>query len=234
MPALRSVPKFSQYIRKIADRHEFPLDVPYAHLRLEMGSFQPLIIEKVGKHFVNVGHLTSGDSMPDPIVTFWINPQNGNWYPAISRMLADGGYPEQLITFADDTPKTFFALSQHDVAGFCEGMWLSALKGQKRLENSEPSWRMDPDKSYILRPDAAPEVIVPRSGTFTLNEMRDVVQDRIAFMYLEANYRLIVGDEMLLPNEPDWNDLASRLAGGAPVAGPVLFTNETFLRSGDE
>jgi hypothetical protein len=120
-------------ITEIAAKHGLNLAASSTHLRLEMEGYQPLVIEKIGRHLVSVAHYAyeNGDAMSDPDVVFFTG--RGDWIATeISQIL---GY-RRAVVLTDDMTEIdgVNPAKQADIAEFAE-MWAENIRSQGWLEH---------------------------------------------------------------------------------------------------
>lgn len=139
-------------ITALAEKHGLDLTRSEAHLRLTMEPYQPLVIEKVGKHLVSVAHYAyqNGDAMSDPDVVFFTNALE--WVPIeITQIL---GYSRAVNLSDDGTQmKTFYPRKQREIATFAN-QWARNIKAQGWLKNGVKDEDPD-DGAIILLPETA-------------------------------------------------------------------------------
>ncbi len=78
MKTTKLMPKI---ITEILAAHGKSLDDADLHLRLEMPSYMPLVIERVGRDRISVAHYfeSNGDLVADPDIVFATNVTEGEW-----------------------------------------------------------------------------------------------------------------------------------------------------------
>lgn len=134
-------------ITALAEKHALDLTLSEAHLRLTMDPYQPLVIEKVGKHLVSVAHYTyqNGDAIADPDMVFFTNAVE--WVAIeITQVM---GYRRVVNLSSDDTQiKTFYPRAQREAATFAN-WWARNIKAQGWLKNGVA----DDDGEIILLPE---------------------------------------------------------------------------------
>jgi len=134
---MKSSPEMRQIITEICHKFNFNLDKVGAYLKLEMESYMPLVIEKIGRNSVAVAHYyyQNGDAIADPEIIFftvgedWIAAEisQPNYYSAPVTM--DGR--KECVWLCPDLK------SQREQAGIAElaQLWAENLRGQGWLES---------------------------------------------------------------------------------------------------
>ncbi len=134
---MKSSPEMRQLILDICQKYNFRLDKIGAYLKLEMESYMPLVIEKIGCNQVSVAHYyyQNGDAIADPDILFftvgedWIAAEisQPNYYSA--PVTGDGS--RECVWLCPDQK------SQREQTGIAElaQMWAENLKSQGWLED---------------------------------------------------------------------------------------------------
>ncbi len=134
---MKSSPEMRQVILDICQKYNFSLDKVGSYLKLEMDSYMPLVIEKIGQNSVAVAHYyyQNGDAIADPEIVFftvgedWIAAEisQPNYYSAPVTM--DGS--KECVWLCPDQK------SQREQAGIAElaRLWAENLRSQGWLEN---------------------------------------------------------------------------------------------------
>lgn len=123
-------PMMQAIIIELADKHDVDLNDRWAHLRLEMGAYQPLVIETVGPHLVSVGHYAevNRDLVPDPQVVFFTGADG--WVPIeITQQL--GG--RRVYARLSDDERRIVPVDAAGVArlvNFVDGLWAKNIRAQ--------------------------------------------------------------------------------------------------------
>ncbi len=136
-----------QIITKIAQKHDLDLAAPSTYLRLEMGVYQPLVIEKTDSFKLSVAHYfeQTGILIGDPQIVFFTG--YAEWVPiAVAQVLP--GYriyahltPDgQKIANVDSVPQT-------DLAGF-GNVWARNIKNQGWLDRAHLGTKVTPNTAH--------------------------------------------------------------------------------------
>jgi len=80
--------KMEQIIKGLATKHGVDLTKPYAYMKLQLGSYMPLVAYNSGDNRLSVIHVNS-DHMADPEIVFWIGSSAG-WMPTEVTQLVGG------------------------------------------------------------------------------------------------------------------------------------------------
>lgn len=127
--------KMQEVITAIAAKYALDLQQKGAHLRLTMPHYDPLVIEVLHEHLVNIAHLYEPRPdirIADPAIAFFTGYDL--WVPVeITQRI--GGY-RIYATLSDDMSDITAVLpaAQADLAGFAE-MWAANIVGQAWLED---------------------------------------------------------------------------------------------------
>jgi len=132
--SMRTSKKMQRIITKIADKHGLDLAAEAARLRLDMPSFDRLVIEKVGKHLVSVAHYfeQEGDLIADPEIVFFTGYEG--WVPIEVTQVIGGTRGYAGLTPDGQDIAWFNPDPQADLADFA-GTWADNIKAQGWLEN---------------------------------------------------------------------------------------------------
>jgi hypothetical protein len=136
---VKTCERMQRIIGEIAAKHGLDLEAPEAHLRLEMPPYEPLVIEKVGRHLVSVAHYycQNGDAIADPDVVFFTG--YSEWVPVEVTLPPPGGYRVYARVSPDGAEITEVDLrGQAELARFVERLWAHNLDGQGWVEGGEP------------------------------------------------------------------------------------------------
>ncbi len=140
---MKTCKQLQRVIEELCACHQVDLGEASAHLRLENGPYEPLVIERIGHQQVSIAHyfFQNGDAIADPDVVVFTG--YAEWVPLSIQQpvvcLAGrelGGY-RTVAELADDGSgiARFYPRAQADVAGFC-AMWARNLRAQGWLERA--------------------------------------------------------------------------------------------------
>jgi hypothetical protein len=191
---MKTCPQMQALIEQLAKKHEVDLAQESAVLQLDMEGYDTLYIANTGRSCVVVAHYReqAGYVQPDPEVVFFLD--SSGWTP-IEVTMVIGGWRAHARLNEDATEITHVnARNQADLADFVEKVWVTNLRLQEWLEQSEP------------RPEAQRIQRRPQSALFSLGR---VVATPGALDALETAGqapqelldRHITGDWGSLPNE---------------------------------
>ena len=133
---MKSSPEMRQIITELCQKYSFSLDKVGTYLKLEMESYMPLVIEKIGPNSVAVAHYyyQNGDAIADPEIVFlvvgddWIAAEisQPNYYSAPVK--TDGS--KECVWLCPDQK------SQREQAGIADlaQLWAENLRSQGWLE----------------------------------------------------------------------------------------------------
>ena len=152
---MKTSQKMQAVITKLAEKHGLDLAAPQAYLRLDMAGFMRLVIMKIGKNQVRIGHYfeQQGGLIPDPEIVFFTG--YAEWVPTKVTQLIGGtrfyGVPTpdgESIVIADEH-------RQADLAEFAE-MWAKNIEAQGWLERGikwdpcDATQRQTPDLGTLM------------------------------------------------------------------------------------
>jgi len=133
---MKSSPEMRQIITELCQKYSFSLDKVGTYLKLEMESYMPLVIEKIGPNSVAIAHYyyQNGDAIADPEIVFlvvgedWIAAEisQPNYYSA--PVIMDGS--KECVWLCPDQK------SQREQAGIADlaQLWAENLRNQGWLE----------------------------------------------------------------------------------------------------
>ena len=126
--------RMQKVIEALAEKHGLDLEADEAHLRLDNPPFEPLVIEKVGRHLVSVAHYyeQGGDQIADPDVVFFTG--YGQWVATEIQHPPPFGWM-QYVKLSDDGEQVTHlkARGQADLASFVAA-WARNLENQGWLD----------------------------------------------------------------------------------------------------
>jgi hypothetical protein len=128
---LKTCERMQRIMTEIAAKHGLDLEAPEAHLRLELPPYEPLVIEKVGRHLVSVAHYyeQNGDLVADPDVVFFTG--YGEWVPLEITLPPPGGYRVYAVVSPDGAEVTRLDVrGQAELADFVEELWAHNVEEQ--------------------------------------------------------------------------------------------------------
>ncbi len=140
---MKTCKQLQAVVEALCARHEIDLRPVGAHLRLENGPFEPLVIERIAEHQVSVAHYYSqnGDLICDPDIVLFTG--YSEWVPISIQQptvclmgRALGGY-RVVAELSDDGSSIarFYPQAQSETASFCN-TWARNLKAQGWLEHA--------------------------------------------------------------------------------------------------
>ena len=134
---MKPCPKMQAVIIQLAQKHEVDIGVVGARMQLELLGFDRLCVERVGQTRIAVAHYfeTQGHLVPEPDVTFYVDPTN-RWIPIDITQSMTGW--QQYAELNDDCTEIidYNRTRQPGLADFCE-QWAQNLHVQDWLENAK-------------------------------------------------------------------------------------------------
>jgi hypothetical protein len=128
---VKTCERMQRIISEIAAKHGLDLEAVEAHLRLELPPYEPLVVEKIGRHLVSVAHYyeQNGDLVADPDVVFFTG--YGEWVPVEITLPPPGGYRVYAAVSPDGAEISHVDFhGQAELASFVEGLWAHNLEAQ--------------------------------------------------------------------------------------------------------
>ena len=126
--------KMQEMITELAAQHGIDLRLPGSYLRLEMPHYDPLVIEVLHEHLVNVAHVYEpypGKNIADPGIAFFMGYDL--WIP-IEVTMRVGGYRIYAVLSPEmDSIVSILPTRQADLAEFAE-IWADNIRDQHWLE----------------------------------------------------------------------------------------------------
>ena len=130
--------KMQEVIAELAKQHGIDLRQRGAYLRLEMQHYDPLVIEVLHEHLVNVAHVYEPyprKYIADPGIAFFTGYDL--WLP-IEITMRVGGYRIYAVLSPElDDIVSILPARQADLAEFAE-IWADNLRDQRWLEEGVP------------------------------------------------------------------------------------------------
>ncbi|MFQ5858413.1 MAG: hypothetical protein ACE5LU_22660 [Anaerolineae bacterium] len=147
---MKTCPRMQKIVTKLAKKHGLDLTADQAHLRLDMPSFDRLVIEKVGKYQVSVAHYFEqhGDLVADPEIVFFTGYKE--WVPIEITQVISGWRQVAKLSKDGKNIAGFNRRAQADVAMFAE-TWARNIESQGWLERGK-KWE-DHNPGGLVRPD---------------------------------------------------------------------------------
>lgn len=136
---MRNAAKFQEFVFNLIGKHnattkdvsDFNIGEPHTALLIQnpTGGIAPLQILNISKNIIYVHQPLESDGASDPGVTFFTG--NGVWVP-IGIMQLLPGYYRCYCTITQDYERLvrYARAQQADLASFCNGFWVSALREQ--------------------------------------------------------------------------------------------------------
>lgn len=130
---MKPAPKMRQIIAQLAHKHGVNLDTVGADLRLDMPDYDRLVIRRQGPQHLAVAHFfdAHGSLVPDPAVTFWVQPHA--WLPIAITHALTGLQSYVQVSLDGSTILGYHRAKQADLAQFVE-VWAQNLIDQGWLE----------------------------------------------------------------------------------------------------
>lgn len=131
---MKTSKRMQQVIETLAAKHGLNLEAESAHLRLELSSYMPLVIEKIGRYLVSVAHYyeQNYDLIADPDVVFFTG--YGDWVPIeITHPPPFGYHRYAKLSDEGDAITHWNEKGQTGLAAFA-GVWARNLEQQGWLE----------------------------------------------------------------------------------------------------
>ncbi len=219
--------KFQTLITAIATQHGLDLSLQYAHLTLTMPGYQQLVIEKVGKHHVNVMHIAS-DDLYDPLFQF--DTDGDTWVPVEQRMALFGGR----INLVKSQAQT------RDIMSFCNESWAENLGEQGWLTRGVVKSLLNarPGTAWLLKETGEVEQILVVTPTLSSTAIYELLECDIMEFVAQRNgdysFAFIGDEEGKMVDEPGHNRLATRMTGlyhyGDWFAGNCILVADDLLQ----
>lgn len=168
---MKTSKKMQAVITRIAEKHGLDLTEVGAYLRLEMPSYQPLVIHVLPQNRVVVAHYDEPPGMDvqigDPEIVFFTN--YAEWVPMSITQAVGGFRIYAALTPDKENLATIAPKSQADLAEFAE-MWARNIERQGWLEEGRKHDPSLPTPSEVVRSSPWPVPTVERPDYDTLEE----------------------------------------------------------------